>query len=153
MSQTTGCERFEAQCARKARVPQSAEKLTIRNPRPIVTHVSHVAMVSRRARAGVRHGGARGPQVGVRLPAPPLLPSVCLSLFLSPCLLCAVYVCKGEDAMAKAAGRQREVLHSGGGELAMYSYRNQKRSKKLSKRDFWFARFVLTCITKEAVAR
>jgi len=85
MSQTTGCERFEAQRARKARVPQSAEKLTIRNPRPIVTHVSHVAMVSRRARAGVRHGGARGPQVGVRLPAPPLLPSVCLSVSLSLC--------------------------------------------------------------------
>ena len=31
MSQTIGCERFEAQRARKARVPQSAEKLTIRN--------------------------------------------------------------------------------------------------------------------------
>ena len=31
MSQTTGCERFEAQCARKARVPQSAEKLTNSN--------------------------------------------------------------------------------------------------------------------------
>ena len=45
MSQTTGCEGFEAQRARKARVPQSAEKLTIRNPRPIVTnsttHVMH----------------------------------------------------------------------------------------------------------------
>ena len=89
MSQTTGCERFEAQRARKARVPQSAEKLTIRNPRPIVTHVSHVAMVSRRARAGVRHGGARGPQVGVRLPAPPLLPSVCLSARL----LCVACIC------------------------------------------------------------
>ena len=61
MSQRTGCERFEAHRARTARVPQSDEKLTIRNPPRMVTHVSHVAMVSGRARAGVRHGGAHGP--------------------------------------------------------------------------------------------
>ena len=54
-----------AQRVRKTRVPQSAEKLSIRNPLPIVTHVSHVVMVPWRARAGVRHGGASGPQVGL----------------------------------------------------------------------------------------
>ena len=159
MSQTTGCERFEAQRARKSarsakrrevdhsesasnsnacepcrhglaegarrsaprRCPRASGRgstprsafaafclpvcLSFSVPAPLMLllpyccrrcHFSRCHRLRRRgcglggrARAGVRHGGAREPQVGVRLPAPPLLPSVCLSARL----LCVACIC------------------------------------------------------------